>query len=111
MAATIEKLRRIRWWRRRRWLERSCDDWQRLAVARRLSVSYGFLKSAPFLRVRTAVFAPLARVCEAEPAEHEPASDAIGRELVYTDGYCDWVQRGGCPDLGRWLGMFWLSEA
>jgi len=111
MATTIEKLRRLPWWRRRRWIERSCDDWRRLAVARRLAESYEDAKLHPYVLVPTAVFPTLARDFVARPAEHDPASDALGRELVYTAGYCEWVQRGGCPDLGRYLGMFWLSEA
>jgi len=111
MATTIEKLRRLPWWRRRRWLERSCDEWQRLAVARRIASSYAIAESFPYFQVATRRFPVLAREFVEQPAEHDPASDALGRELVYTAGYCEWVQRGGCPDLGRYLGMFWLSEA
>jgi hypothetical protein len=111
MATTIEKLRRLRWWRRRRWLEQSCDDWQRLAVARCLVGSHEDAAMYPYVRVPTAVFPTFARDFVARPAEHDPTSDSLGRELIYTDAYCEWVQRGGCPDLGRYLGMFWLNEA
>jgi hypothetical protein len=107
MQGTLKHLRRVPWWLRKRWIEKHCDAGQKLAIARRLALGYEKAKAHPYVRVRTRRFALLARELCTRESLHDPMSDHIGQELVSAEAYCEWVGGGGCPDLGRYLGMYW----